>query len=168
MQRNSGILSKEMAEAAVAILRPGIEQLIKDQNRMAVAIVILDPAGVAAYQGPQDDLPILLETVIGNPDRTQWKSKFDESARKKATISLRTRMSTHLVAADQPYLFENGDFKYGGSDVRGYQITASGGLAWEYDYLISAALNAIMQALSLAAMRIERENKACSHIGERP
>lgn len=168
--RRSAILTPLLAERAARIIAPGIEFLIGERrqqgdDRNAVAIVVLDPVRIeeariqAIMNNGDPSLPILWQGVIGEQNSNNWKNPFNEFARKKALVSLKTGKPSHLIQQDQPYMYEVGDFKYGGSEVRGNLIVAASGLRWEDDYLVSSSFAATLHSLSLSAMTEEFKRK---------
>ncbi|MDP3962330.1 MAG: hypothetical protein Q8Q03_00465 [bacterium] len=142
----SALLTEEMVEAAVAILRPGIESLIKSTNRMVVWTVVLDP-GVTRFDATRPS--VLWSGGIGELDQSKWPRKYDLLAGDKVGLTWRTDLPSHLVQRDAPYLFRKGDFKYGGSEYRNGLIVGSSGLEWHHDYLVSASLAAMLQAMTI-------------------
>jgi len=149
--KKSALLTPELAAQAVEILRPSIETLIKNQNgRLVIYIVILDP--VAAAKGVYE---VLWEGPIGEANTDKWPKSYNEFAHAKTRVTFQTRLPSHLVRFHAPYMYQNGDFKFGGSDIRENLITGSSGLDWHHDYLVSATINATLHALCLGAIGTE-------------
>ncbi len=153
----AALLTKLMVEAAVDILKPGVENLIKSTNRVVAYIYVLDPI---------QDRSMSSEPVqiwggsIGLTDRLQWPKPYSEYAWKKADLTWKTQLPSHLVQRDAPYLFEEGDFKYGGSEYRNGIIVATSGLEWHHDYLVSASLAAILHAMAIGAFETELKKES--------
>lgn len=158
----SALLTRNIVEQAVAILRPGIEEFIKQQKRVAAAMVVLNP-----LVGFETEGVILWEGTFGEQDKSKWPNgeRFDLNARKKALVSLRTGLPTHLVQQNRPHMYIDGDFKYGGSAVFEGIITAMSGLAWEHDLMYSNAAASLCHGLCLHACNQQIKNEGKHIVG---
>lgn len=159
----SYILAPDIVGRAVnAVLNVAFPNLEMQPNnrllglkRRALAVVVLDPTKTPVNTPSFEDA-ILYESYFG--DMSTWERAFDEIARRKARLSWRTGLSSHLVQQRAPYLFENDDVKYGGSVVwEGGLIVAASGLQWYLDQMFSSWIAAAIQALCIQEMELWME-----------
>lgn len=152
----SALLTAAIVEQAIDILYAGVADLIHIRERVVARIVVLDPTT------PQEcvSLPVLWEGGIGEEDSTKWPKPYSEYALRKAELTWKTKLPSHLVQRNNPYLFENDDFKYGGSEYREGIIVATSGLAWHDDYLVSASLAAMLHAMTIGAFEEELKKES--------
>jgi hypothetical protein len=154
---SSAFLTKEVVEQAVGMIKPGIEALIKSEKKVVLYIVVLDPAAGSKA--------VLWEAAIGDPDRKQWPRDYAHFAHSKADLTYRTGLPAHLVLRNAPHLYQEGDFKFGGSEIRNGLIVAASGLDWHLDYMISGAIAAMCHGLVIGLL--EKEYARDTHfIGE--
>jgi hypothetical protein len=147
--RESRLLSPETVQTAVDILRPGIENLIRKQNRVALAVVVLN--GNVPYTDGAD-LPEIWRGVIGEQDTSKWNGKnYMQNAGLKAALTWRTGLPAHVVLRTHPALLEMGDFKFGGSDIRPGIIAATSGMLWYHDLAVASAIVGMCEALTIGA-----------------
>ena len=84
-------------------------------NKLAGTIVVLEPR--IPYTGqPIQDLPILFKAGIAYDD-PEAVIKYDEIAIDKAYITWKTGLPSAVVQQRYPYLYQNGDTKWGGSTI---------------------------------------------------
>jgi len=154
----SALLTKEIVEEAITILRPSIEEFMRKHKYVALAIVVLDPLA-----DPKADEFIVWEGVIGEQDKSKWpdNDRFDYNAREKALISFRTGLPSHAVQRLYPHLYKESDFKYGGSSVFEKIITGSSGFDQNHDLMWSNAVSAVCHGLCMYAcdQQLMGENK---------
>jgi hypothetical protein len=136
-------LTKALVEEAVEIIRPGIEQVIKDNNRVAVCIDVM-------IDGDHEDTS-LWTGCIGNSDPTSWGAgkTYDVNAHAKALMALREQEPNHITLRSSPQNLQKGDFKYYGGEYRNRIAIGTSGLAEYQDYLVSAMLAAALEALCM-------------------
>jgi hypothetical protein len=152
--KKSALLTPELAAQAVEILRPSIETLIKNQNgRLVIYIVILDP--VAAAKGVYE---VLWEGPIGEANTDKWPKSYNEFAHAKTRVTFQTRLPSHLVRFHAPYMYQNGDFKFGGSDQA----------AWIGITIISFPPRSTPPCMPCASARSERSHPHCSSDNQPP
>lgn len=144
--RTSVLLTPALVTACVQILRPGVENFIKElPNRNVIYLVVLDPVHtsmpVMAWQG-----------AIGEQDQKKWKGTYEKNAFAKASLSFRTKLSTHLVQQDQPYYFAPGDFKFGGAVYHHGIVVGASGLSQQQDLMIASALAGLIHGACIGDM----------------
>jgi hypothetical protein len=155
---SSAFLTRSVVERAVALIQPGVEALIKSEKRSVLYIVVLDPAAAAKT--------VLWEGPIGDPDRKNWQRDYAHFAHSKADLTHRTGLPAHLILRNAPHLYQEGDFKFGGSDIRNGIIVAASGLDWHLDYAVSGAIAALCHGFILGSS--EKEYARDTHfIGEK-
>jgi hypothetical protein len=155
----SAFLTKELVEQAVGFLKPGIEALIRQEKKVVIYIVVLDPAAAPQKQ-------VLWEAAIGNPDKKSWPRDYAHFAHAKAELTLRTGLPAHLVLRSAPHLYREGDFKFGGSDTRHGIIVAASGLDWQHDLMVCGAVISMCYGLVLRSSEAEYA-KDTHFIGEK-
>ena len=157
--RQSALLTTALVEQALSILRPSIEGIIKiDPVRMVACSVVLNPI-VPCLVGQGAVPPVLWQGFVGEENRNKWPNPYNEFALAKAQLSWRTGLPSHLVQRDRPFLFEGGDFKFGGSIVFNGIVVATSGLAWHHDLWISGMIASACYALSIGAFEAELARK---------
>jgi len=137
----SAFMTPELVGEAVRLVTPAIHEIIKlDPKRNAIYIYVFGPLA--------DDLdqPVW-QGAVGEQDRSKWAKDYSKPALAKAAVSLRTGLPSHMVQREYAHLYVNGDFKYGGSEVRKGIIVAASGLAWHHDYAVSAMLAGAIDGL---------------------
>jgi hypothetical protein len=107
------MFDKKIAKEALRLALPTIEAMLasedlKRNNALHIAI------GRRRADGTGE---ILVEHSIGEP--TTWERTFDEFARKKVMLSIRTGLSTLEIQTQRPDLLQPGDILFYGSVVRG-------------------------------------------------
>jgi len=150
---SSAFLTKAVVEQAVGIIKPGVEALIKSEKKVVLYVVVLDPTATTKT--------VLWESAIGDPDRKKWPRDYAHFAHSKAGLTFRTGLPAHLILRNAPHLYQAGDFKYGGSDIRNGIIVAASGLDWHLDFMISGAIAAICHGLVIGLS--EKEYARNSH-----
>ena len=156
----SAFLTKEVVERALGMIKPGIEALIKSEKKVVLYLVVLDPA-----ESKAGAKTVLWEGAIGDSDRKKWPRDYCHFAHSKAELTLRTGLPAHLVLRNAPHLYREGDFKFGGSDIRNGIIVAASGLDWYLDLMISGAIAAMCHGFVIGLS--EKEYAKDTHfIGE--
>jgi hypothetical protein len=154
---SSAFLTKAVVEQAVGMIKPGIEALIKSEKRAVLHIVVLDPTATTKS--------VLWEASIGEPDRKKWQRDYAHFAHSKAELTLRTGLPAHQILRNAPHLYQEGDFKFGGSVLHHGIIVAASGLDWHLDFMISGAVAAMCHGIVIGLA--EKEYAKDTHfIGE--
>lgn len=156
---SSAFLTKAVVEEVLGLMKPCIEALIKREKKIVLYMVVLDPAASGKT--------VLWEGAFGDPDRKKWPRDYAQFAHAKAELSLRTGLPAHLVLRSAPYLYREGDFKFGGSEVRNGLIIAASGLDWHHDFMICGAVASMCHGLVLRYSETEYA-KDTHFIGETP
>lgn len=103
-------------------------------NKYAGCIVVYNEVGQA----------IFVTTINGQEE----DAKYVEIAHAKAQVSMRTGMTSSEVQTQYPYLYENGDTKWGGSTIMpGGVVIAFSGVQAVYDEMISEWMASTIRAL---------------------
>lgn len=156
---NSFLLTPELVARVGEILRPSIEEIIEiDPSRFVAHVVVIEPT-TRPSQYIDDSVPILWQGSFGKQKQKLWPYPYDEFARRKAVLSWRTGLPSHIVRFVKPHLFEEGDFKFGGSIVFEGIIVGTSGLAWQHDLMISGMMATGCYALSIGASLAELDRK---------
>src|SRR5262245_55264050 len=148
----SAFLTKAVVEQAVGIVKPGIEALIKSEKKVVLYVVVLDPTAATKT--------VLWEAAIGDADRKKWQRDYAHFAHSKAELTLRTGLPAHLILRSSPHLYQKGDFKFGGSDIRNGIIVAASGLDWHLDFMLSGAIASICHGLVIGLAEKEYARNA--------
>ena len=156
---SSALLTREVVERAVRLLRPMVEEefIKNEKGRCVAAICVFDPTveyfrpDLAPIANGNPSLPILWEGLIGETDTSKWPVGRDYRvfARLKATIAWKTRKATHLIQRNQPHLYSTGDFKYGGGTFFEDIPIGTSGLKWQKDLATSNSLGSLLHAFCL-------------------
>lgn len=153
----STLLTTEVCEAAVEIVRPSAQALVDlgyTGDRHDLYGVMHDPT-ITYAPGRSIDEAILWEGVIvGDP--LNGKDDFRGIARGKARVSWRTGQSTRYVAEMAPHLFssdDGDDVKHPGSHVIDGRVAATSGFQNWFDEAVSGALLGWSWALTMGLMK---------------
>lgn len=148
------ILDRDMAEKAVRIAGMAFTGMLQENflNRNALHVVVLDPT--KCFGSSSFEETVLYEKSFGAA-REQWVRPFDEFARRKASVSWRTGMDTHLVQQHSPYLYTEGDIKFGGGVYRDGLVVGVSGVQWYFDQLFAELTASACKALSIQRMADE-------------
>ncbi len=134
----SFILTKDIAQRAVAIVRPTIEGILGSgltDGRSNLHLVVLDP----------DNGRSLYEESFG--EKTTWQHPYDEIALAKASLCWHNEMVGRNVQKDAPWLYERGDTRYVGGVFENGLVAAASGLQDYFDEMISWMVVYAIQAL---------------------
>jgi hypothetical protein len=154
MTKSSALLTKALVEEAIRLVTPAINEIIKlDPKRNIIYIYVFGPLA-----GDQDQPT--WQGAVGEQDQSKWTKDYSKAALAKAAVSLQTGLPSHMVQHEYAHLYVEGDFKYGGSEVRKGIVVAASGLAWHHDYAVSAMLAAVIDALVKGAFDAEYLRKA--------
>ncbi len=101
-------------------------------------------------------------------ERSGWEHPYDRVAASKAFISWRTGLPSHMVQQLYPYLYNEGDTKWGGSAVLpGGLVIAFSGAEWYYDQMISEMMGSSIKAVCLGGMKPVLEDDKITFLGTR-
>lgn len=117
---DAGLLAKK----ALDLIEPSILLCMKNRifKRSALHVVLADP--LAAHRR---ELKVLARRDYGTLPQSRWKYPYDQIARGKLEITVRTGQTTRLIHALSPQLLLQGDIKYKGSVlIDGTPAAASG------------------------------------------
>jgi hypothetical protein len=157
---SSALLTKALVKQVADILKPSIEAIIAlDPSRSVACVAVLDPTIPYDHQFINRDDPLLWQESFGEPDKTKWKNPYDEFALKKAHLSWRTGLPSHLVQRHQPHLLLKEDFKFGGSVCYEGIIVGTSGLAWHHDLAISGLFASTLHAFVIGAFEVDLARK---------
>ncbi|QQG44667.1 MAG: hypothetical protein HYW86_02015 [Candidatus Roizmanbacteria bacterium] len=132
------ILTKELAQKALAMIRPSIEAILGTElvgGRKDFYIAVFD-------LGTDD---ILADDVYG--DRPRWEYPYDKIAGSKGTIATRTGLTTRDVQVNAPWLYQKSDTRYVGSVTEHGLVVAGSGLANHWDETIGWWVLSAIQGL---------------------
>ena len=142
---SSGILTKEVVEKAVDILRPCIKEFLRSHTkRQHLAIVVTAVEAI----NPPDPLRVsfkercYLVDAIGDSD--ERLDTYTTVALSKAEMSVRTGKGTHEL---QPQYRRTGDTLYSGSVVTNGIVVACSGVQGYFDEAIAGMIAAMIQGL---------------------
>lgn len=136
-------IDEDICAYAWELLQPSIKNLAEFgvTNKHAGVVIVLDP------DEPYSDsigIPILFGDSVSDQDY----EKYNEIACAKALVSWRTGLPSSLVQTEFPYLYREGDTKWGGSTVdAGGLVVAFSGVQAVYDELISEWMASTIRAL---------------------
>jgi len=106
--QGSHYLRAELAQRAVALAAPMLEQALADREVVGsgfLYLVVMDP-GRAPGEGRFEDA-VLHEQAFG--DRSHWDADYASFAREKARLSWRTGHDGRVVQECLPHLLRTGD-----------------------------------------------------------
>lgn len=140
-----------MAEKAVGVTRMLFAGMLQENFlvRNALHVVVLDPTKHFDPNGFY--AAILYEESFGAP-REEWERPFDEIARGKALVSWRDGKNSHLVQQEYPYLYNEGDIKFGGGVSRDGIVVGVSGVQWYFDQMFAEVTVSACKALSIQRM----------------
>jgi hypothetical protein len=162
----SVIVTDEVAKLAIALERPFITRLMDlgIAKRNHLHVVVLDP-GVIIPVGVSfkflDDIMdyedlILHEESFG--DKSQWEHPYDEYARSKAVVSLRTKLPSLYVVQSAPFLLVPGDTCFGGSAYLDGIAVGVSGVDSHIDQMIADRVAATIRGLAIDIMQFKLAN----------
>ena len=110
-------ITKDVCVAAWDIILPNIHSasLANLVNKFAGTFVVLDPRVTYTSQ-TIEEMPVLFKVSIIN-DSAELMAKYEEIALAKAYITFKRRMPSAIVQQRFPYLYNEGDTKWGGSTI---------------------------------------------------
>jgi len=123
---------QQIAQQAITLVTPSIEELFNKTVRKELHIVIMDPR-IKPWESSFDDA-ILHEHTIQNSD---WEKPFDEFARLKAKQAWRDKRPNILNQTLHPSSLNDDDLPFYGSFVYGNLVVACSGVEQWFDMLIS-------------------------------
>jgi hypothetical protein len=140
-------LDRADAVAAIACVRPAIEQALRDKavSRLGVLhLVIVDPG--AKPNGRSFDAAVLHEESIG--DRAVWDVDYAAYARAKARTAWRHGMDTRRLATLEPQRLADHDSALaGGIWFEGLVVAASGAMP-QWDEAFALMVAGVLRALA--------------------
>lgn len=136
---------QEIAQDAVELVQPSIEQLFERTNRQTIHIVVMNPS-IKPWEKDFDDA-ILLEKTIG--DASQWQIPFDKLARQKAQQAWRHNGPNLTQQTMHPASLREGDLLFYGSFSYGDIVVACSGVEQWYDMLISSWIALAIEQLTM-------------------
>ena len=156
MNGGSFFLTAKLAMEAVLVVLPAIEAMMETgrAKRRDLQIIVMDPAKPFG-SGATFTSAILYEHQLG--DSEAWEHDYYRVARSKAEVSWRTGFPSHLVQQRMPYLYQDGDTRWGGSVVLEGQVVGVSGVQWYWDEMFSYWIAAACRALSIEAAQVVYE-----------
>jgi hypothetical protein len=133
------VLDRSMAAVGVRVVSALVRALFRGPAKRQHGHLI---AGVRKDDGSAST--VLIEKSFG---RRGWAHRYDNIARKKFGISVRTGLSSREVQQMRPDLLEVDDTIYWGSAVVGNIVVAFSGIQPWFDEAISYALAYLLRAL---------------------
>ncbi len=172
-------LTDGTCEAAVELIKPVLE--LGAFKRTDGQLIVLDPS--RPYTKDFEDLEreiaagdeealrkFWLEVVLNEwdfGDKANWEHPYDFVAASKAFISWRTGLPSHMVQQLYPYLYKQGDTKWGGSTVLpGGLVIAFSGVEWYYDQMIAEMMGSAIKAVCLAGMKPVLADDSITFLGD--
>jgi hypothetical protein len=142
-----GIVSAELASAAIALALPTLRALLDTpgvSGERVLHIVVIDPA-CDPHRSPADDA-VLHEHTLGDP--AHWGADYRSFARAKARLAWKLGRDTQQVQDEFPHLLARGDTLLGGGIVRkGLVVGVSGAHPW-YDAACAGIVAEVILALA--------------------
>lgn len=136
---------KQLAQDAIALVAPAIENLFNTGKRNLCHIVVMNPEYMP-WEKDFDDA-ILLEYSFGNP--SEWELDFVGMAKAKALQSWRHRVPNAQLQHTHPASLREDDLKFYGSYVYGDIVVSCSGLEQHFDVLISSWVAHAMEQLAI-------------------
>lgn len=124
---------EEIAQQAVALVKPSIEALFEKTNRKELHIVIMDPR-LKPWESDFNDA-ILYQESIRNTEN--WENPYDEFAQNKAEQAWRDMQANIVTQTQHPSSLREGDLPFYGSFVYGNVVVACSGVEQWFDMLVS-------------------------------
>lgn len=141
-------LSYDLCNAAWKLIKPAIAAAAQDRtlNKFAGTIVVLNPEYDERDDHSHEPIVLYSDTLDAFHENAL---KYKEIALSKALVTKRTGMPSSLVQTQYPYLYREGDTKWGGStiDTSGL-IVAFSGVQAVYDEMIAEWMASTIRALS--------------------
>jgi hypothetical protein len=116
---------KRRVEEAMALALPSIDRLLHRLNKHDLSIC----AFARINEGP--GYVTLMQDSLGDPNN--WEYHYDEFARAKSRLSIRTGKDSREVILLHPELLRPGDIKWWGSISRGNLVIGASGLECHED-----------------------------------
>ena len=129
-------IDADLCQKAWRMIWPAVQEAadLKVTNKLAGTIVVMAPG---------DETAVFVQMIGEDPD-----PKYTEIAFAKADISVRTGMPSSIVQQQFPYLYQEGDTKWGGSTVLpGGVVVAFSGVQAVFDEMISEWMASAIRAL---------------------
>ena len=129
------IITEKMLSKAWEVTREALEALHADgiSSKNDGYIVVFAP-------GIED--PIFTRFIMRTTPR-----KYRDIAHAKAALSLRTGKPSRVVQQEAPFLYQNGDVKFGGSSVRDGLVVAFSGVQSVYDEMLCEIFISVIVAM---------------------
>jgi len=136
---------KELAVEALKILRPSIDELLKQAKRQHIHIVVMNPQ-VKPWEAKFTEAIAYEESIT---DGKKWEHPYDQIARSKAEQEWRDNNGTNLITQLlAPAMLRDGYTLFYGSWSHYGQIVSCSGVEPWYDTLISMWLSTTIQQLA--------------------
>ncbi|MFA0076800.1 hypothetical protein AB4427_01365 [Vibrio artabrorum] len=135
----------ELAESAVELVLPAIDNMFKQAKRKELHIVVINPT-VKPWESDFESA-ILFQRSLGNPE--SWAVEFDKLARAKAKQAWKHSFSNIDIQSKHPTLLEEGDVLWSGSFVYGGIVVACSGVEPEFDMLASGLIAVAFEQLAV-------------------
>ena len=137
--------NKALAQEAINLVKPAIDQLFEKTCRKELHIVIMNPQ-LKPWEAPFEDA-ILHECTFGTPE--SWPAPFDELARNKAAQAWRDSVSNIDHQTLHPSSLREGDVLFYGSFVYGNIVVACSGVEPWFDMLVSGWIAVALEQLTI-------------------
>lgn len=146
-------IDQDICDTAWTMVLPSISNAAEVGliNKRAGAIVVVDPRHPF---GRTDDFESTMPVIFHRTIRGEVEDeRYSDIAMAKAYVSYRTGLPSSRVQQEYPYLYEEGDTKWGGSTVApGGLIVAFSGVQAVYDEMISEWMASAIRALCRYSM----------------
>ncbi|KZN15031.1 hypothetical protein [Marinomonas sp. TW1] len=151
MHKNHKHSHQEIAQQAIDLVRPAIDELFKRSIRSELHIVILDPR-LKPWEGDFDEAILYQESIkSGAP----WEKPFDDFARNKAKQAWRAQRHNLHLQVQHPSSLKDDDLPFYGAFVYGDLVVACSGVEQWFDMLVSSWV-----AMSFEQLMIHQQHQA--------
>ena len=148
------ILTQELVNKAVELLRPAVEKILEDKD------CIWGPAWVELVFSGHNC--VFAFTKFGN--KTEWNDEWGEEknfyalATAKHDLSRREGMSSSQIVLLKPWLLERGDWLYSGSSCSDDLVCGVSGAKGEIDEMIADLLITTVKGLCVLRRKELQDN----------
>jgi len=139
-----------MCQVAWSIMLPSVKEAAElgVTNKFAGVIVVLDPT---KYEYPSDELTeedvLFTGTAWTSEEHRGNADKYRQIALAKAKVAWRTGLPSREVQQNAPFLYMDGDTKWGGSVERNGLVVAFSGVQAVFDEWIAASMAELLIAM---------------------
>lgn len=152
------ILTEELVEKAIELVRPSAEKILKDEGTTWGPKWV---EGKVKVPGLEEIIKFDFGTTLRTWDPKWGEEKyFSEIAEKKLRVADREGVNTSIVVATRPWNLKEGEYLYAGGATRnGISVAVSGAKSKTDEALAEMIISAIVMLALLEAERRLKEGE---------